>query len=108
IQQAQLAADNPELGLTMWHLGDALRMLDRFGEAEVLARRVLDIWEQSFGPEHDWTAWALISLAEVRLAQGDAGESIMAAQRAASIVERQFGATHAVLASTMNLHGRAL
>jgi class 3 adenylate cyclase/tetratricopeptide (TPR) repeat protein len=108
IQQAQLVADNPELGLTMWHLGDALRMLDRFGEAEVLARRVLDIWEQSFGPEHDWTAWALISLAEVRLAQGDAGESIMAAQRAASIVERQFGATHAVLASTMNLHGRAL
>jgi hypothetical protein len=44
----------------------------------------------------------------VRLAQGDAAEAIAGAERAARILERLFGAAHAVLASTLNLHGRAL
>jgi class 3 adenylate cyclase/tetratricopeptide (TPR) repeat protein len=107
-QQRRLAADNPDLGLTMWNLAEALRVLGRCDEAEGLARRVLEIWEGSFGPEHEWTAWGLICLAEVRLDQGDAAEAIGAAARAERIVERLFGKTHAVLGSTLTLHGRAL
>src|SRR4029079_18260760 len=76
LQQRQLDADNPDIGLTMWHLAEALRVLGRCDEAEALARRTIEIWEGSFGPEHEWTAWGLISLSEVRLAQGDAGEAI--------------------------------
>ena len=52
----------PTLGLTMWHLAEVLRVLERCDEAETLARRTLEIWEGSFGPEHEWTAWGLISL----------------------------------------------
>ena len=59
----------------MWHLAEALRGLERCDEAEPLARRTLEIWERSFGPDHEWTAWGLISLAETRLAQGDAAEA---------------------------------
>ena len=62
--------DNPDVGLTMWHLAEALRLLGRCGEAEALARRTLEIWEGCFGPEHEWTAWGLICLAEVRLGAG--------------------------------------
>jgi tetratricopeptide (TPR) repeat protein len=32
----------------------------------------LAMWESKLGPEHEWTAWGLISLAETRLAQGAA------------------------------------
>ena len=60
----------------MWNLAEVLRVLERCDEAETLARRTLEIWERSFGPEHEWTAWGLISLSEVRLAQGDAAEAI--------------------------------
>ena len=44
----------------------------------------------------------------MRLVQGDAAEASAAAERAARILERLFGAAHAVLGSTLNLHGRAL
>ncbi len=108
LQQRQLDADNPDIGLTMWNLAEVLRALGQHHEAETLARRTLEIWERSFGPEHEWTAWGLICLSEVRLAQGDAAEAIVAADRAARILERLFGGAHAVLGSTLNLHGRAL
>ena len=86
----------------------AARARARLDEAETLARRTLEIWERSFGAEHEWTAWGLISLSEVRLLQGDAAEAIAGAERAAKILEGLFGAAHAVLGSTLNLHGRAL
>jgi len=107
-QQLRLAADHPDLGLTMWNLAEVLRGLGRFDEAETLVRRTLEMWEARFGPEHEWTAWGLICLAEVRLAQGDAEEAIGAAERAARVIERLFGKAHAVLGSTLDLHGRAL
>ena len=66
------------------------------------------MWEASFGPEHEWTAWALISLAETRLAQGDAAEAAELAERAAGVLQRVFGAEHPVLASTLTLQARAL
>ena len=91
----------------MWHLAETLRGLQRSDEAEPLARRTLQIWEASFGPDHEWTAWALISLAETRLAQGDAGEAAGLAERAASVLQRVFGAEHPVLASTLTLQARA-
>jgi tetratricopeptide (TPR) repeat protein len=92
----------------MWNLAEVLRGLGRFDEAETLVRRTLEMWEARFGPEHEWTAWGLICLAEVRLAQGDAEEAIGAAERAARVIERLFGKAHAVLGSTLDLHGRAL
>jgi hypothetical protein len=108
VQQQRLDADNPDIGLTMWNLAEVLRMLGRCDELRPLVRRTLEIWEGSFGPEHEWTAWGLICLSEVRLAQGDAAEAVAGAERAAKILERLFGAAHSVLGSTLNLHGRAL
>ena len=92
----------------MWHLAEILRGLQRSDEAEPLARRALQMWEASLGPEHEWTAWGLISLAEIRLAQGDGAGAAGMAERAAQVLQRVFGPEHAVLASTLALQARAL
>ena len=92
----------------MWHLAETLRGLQRHDEAEPLARRALELWEASFGAEHEWTAWGLISLAEIRLAQGDAAEAAALAERAARVLLGVYGEQHAVLASTLVLQARAL
>ena len=108
MQQQRLAADNPDTGLTMWHLAEALRGLSRLDEAEPLARRTLEIWERHFGPDHEWTAWALISLSKIRLAQGDAAEAAGLAGRAAQILTLVFGPEHAEVGSTLKLQASAL
>ena len=82
--------------------------MNRHDEAETLARRSLEVWEASFGPDHEWTAWGLISLAETRLAQGAAAEAAALAERAVGIVQRVYGDEHPVLGSTLNLQGCAL
>jgi hypothetical protein len=92
----------------MWHLAEALRGLSRLGEAERLARRALEIWEGHFGPDHEWTAWALISLTKIRLARGDATEAAGLAGRAAQILTLVFGPEHAEVDSTLKLQASAL
>jgi len=85
-----------------------LRRLDRCDEAESLARRALAIWESKLGPEHEWTAWGLISLAETCLAQGAAIEAATLAERAAGLVQGIYGPAHALMGSTLYLQARAL
>ena len=77
-------------------------------EAEPVVRRTLEVWKSHFGAEHEWTAWALISLAETRLAQGDARESAELSERAAQTLRRAFGDDHPVVKSTVELRARAL
>lgn len=108
MQQQRLGADNPDTGLTMWHLAEALRGLSRLDEAEPLVRRTLEIWERHFGPDHEWIGWALISLSKIRLAQGDATEAAELAGRAAHILTLVFGPEHAEVSSTLQLQASAL
>ena len=102
-----MAPDNPESGLTMWHLAETLRSLSRFDEAEPLARRTLEIWEGRFGPDHEWIGWALISLSKIRLAQGDPTEAAGLAGRAAQILTVMFGPEHAEVSSMLKLQASA-
>jgi tetratricopeptide (TPR) repeat protein len=92
----------------MWYLAETLRGMRRFDEAEPVARRTLEIWRAHFGMDHEWTAWGLISLAEIRLAQGDAREAAGLAECAVKALQNAFGPQHAVVASTLDLQGRAL
>ena len=73
-----------------------------------LARRTLEIWEGRFGPDHEWIAWALISLSKIRLAQGDPTEAAGLAGRAAQILTVVFGPEHAEVSSTLKLQASAL
>ncbi len=51
VQEKTLPPDNPETGLSMWHLSEALRGLDRCDEAERAgATRAHDLGEQASGP----------------------------------------------------------
>jgi tetratricopeptide (TPR) repeat protein len=108
VQEKTLSPDNPDTGLSMWHLSEALRNLDRCDEAERLARRALAMWESKLGPDHEWTAWGLISLAQTRLAQGAAREAATIAARAVGCLEALYGNDHALIGSTLVLQARAL
>jgi hypothetical protein len=76
-------------------------------EAEPMAREALRLWEASWGPEHEWTAWGLGTLAEIRLVRQDAAEALMLATSALAIHERNFGPGHAQVAATLRLLARA-
>jgi hypothetical protein len=91
----------------MWHLADVLRALGRPDEAEPLASETLRLWEQVLGPDHEWTGWALGSMAELRLAQHEPAEAAVLAERALVIHERNFGPLHAQVAAIKNLLARA-
>ena len=73
-----------------------------------LARRALEIWEGHFGADHEWTAWALISLSKIKLARGDATEAAELAGRAAQILTLVYGPEHAEVGSTLKLQMSAL
>jgi hypothetical protein len=92
----------------MWHLAETLCALQRPDEAEPLARDALRIWEQALGADHEWTAWGLLCLAEVRLARDDAAEAERLAGRAAAALERAYGPGHPAVVTTLTLQARAL
>lgn len=95
-------------GLSLWHLAETLRGQQQVEEAERHARESLRIWQTAFGAEHEWTAWGRISLAEARLARGDAAEAALQAERAAAALERIYGPAHAVTSTTLTLCARPL
>ena len=63
--------------------------------------------QAAFGDDHEWVAWALGSLAQVRLARNDAAEAAALGRRAKPVFERNFGAGHARVAAMRLLEERA-
>ena len=108
MQQRELSPEHPDTGLSMWHLAESLRACSATTRPSRWRGVHCELWEASFGAEHEWTAWGLISLAEIRLAQGDAAEAATQAERAARVLLGVYGEQHAVLASTLVLQARAL
>ena len=75
-------------------LGEHLRMVGAYQEAQRYLRRALRIWEQSLGPEHPDVAFPLNNLAELYQAQGKYVEAEPLYQRALRIREQSLGPEH--------------
>jgi hypothetical protein len=108
VQRNALPSGHPETALSMWHPAETLRNLRQLEEAESFGGQALQIWEEQFGAQHEWTGWGVISLAQTRMAQGVAAEAATLAQRAVALIGSLYGPEHAVLATALVLQGRAL
>ncbi len=75
-------------------LGEHLRMIGTYQEAQSYLQRALAIYEQQLGATHPNTAASLNNLAMLYQAQGKYEQAEPLYQRALAIYEQQLGATH--------------
>jgi len=69
-----LGAEHPYTALSLNNLAELYRSMGRYGEAEPLYLRSLDIYEQQLGTDHPDTAQGLNNLAEMNQSMGRYGE----------------------------------
>jgi tetratricopeptide (TPR) repeat protein/CHAT domain-containing protein len=74
----------------------------KYGEAEAVAERLLNLVEKQHGPEDPWVAAALDNLSLVQNLQGKHEEAAKGGLRALAIKEKSLGADHADVAMTLN------
>lgn len=74
----------------------------RYGQAEALQKRALEIQEKSFGPEHPAVAASLNDLALIYLSEGRSDEAEVLFVRALTIREKIFGLEHPATATFLN------
>ena len=79
-----------------------LSKLGKYGEAELLLRRALQIREKQLGPEHPDVASSLNNLAGLLQAQGKYSESEPLYRRALGIDEKALGSDHPNVATSLN------
>ncbi len=91
----RIAATLNDLALTYFRLG-------RYGEAEPLHKRALDIRERVYGKEHPKVAATLNDLAFLYVAQGRTAEAGPLHTRALAIREKAFGPDHPEVAKSLN------
>jgi tetratricopeptide (TPR) repeat protein len=70
LREAQLAAGDPELAVSLNNLAELYRETGRYAEAEPLYQRALEIDEKGLGPEHPQLASGLNNLALMYEATG--------------------------------------
>ncbi|MBW8878213.1 MAG: tetratricopeptide repeat protein [Acidobacteria bacterium] len=87
--------------LLSW-LGNSLRELAEWTEAERLLRQALDIDENSYGPERSEVATDLNNLAELLQATNRPAEAELLMRRALAIAEKNFGPKHPNVADALN------
>jgi tetratricopeptide (TPR) repeat protein len=86
----------------MNELAQLLKATNRLSEAEPLMRRVMGIFEKSFGDNHPNVAPALNNLAALLLATNRLAEAEPLMRRALAIDERSFGPEHPEVATALN------
>ena len=94
--------DSANLATSLGRLAALYRSQGRYGEAEPLYRRALQIREQQWGADHPDTATSLNNLAVLYLSQGRYGEAEPLYRRALQICEQQLGADHPDTAGSLN------
>jgi tetratricopeptide (TPR) repeat protein len=100
IKQDQVRGE--EAGRLLYETASYLQDRARYGEAEPLYQRALQIREQQLGPEHPDVATSLTGLASLYSQQGRYGEVEPLYQRALQIREQQLGPEHPDVATSLN------
>lgn len=86
----------------MNQLGVLYQLKSRYAESESLARRALEIDEQTYGPDHHNIATSLNNLAELLRTTNRLTEAEKLFRRALAITEKTFGPDHPNFASSLN------
>ena len=102
LREAHLAADDPDLGVSLNNLALVYQATGRYAEAEPLYQRAAKIWETALGADHPNVATALNNLALVYQATGRYAEAEPLHQRADKIWETALGPDHPNVAFALN------
>jgi tetratricopeptide (TPR) repeat protein len=94
--------DFPEAARLLNQAGDYLNERAQYAEAEPLLQSTLDIREKALGPEHQFTANSLNSLALLYKSQGRFAEAEPLLQRALDIREKALDPEHPDTAQSLN------
>jgi len=108
ISRRLLGEDDPRTLFDAVACAAILDGLQRYGESETIYRRVLAIFEATFGPEHYEVAANLHNLAAVLCTRGDLDEAEQFYRRALAIKEKLLGADSPDAALTRNNLGALL
>jgi tetratricopeptide (TPR) repeat protein len=93
---------SPRLATALGRIARLYKDQGRFGEAEPLYQRSLEIKEKSLGAEHPSVAVTLNNLAELYRSQGLYEKAEPMYQRSLEIKEKSLGAEHPSVAVTLN------
>jgi tetratricopeptide (TPR) repeat protein len=89
-----LGSDHPSTASSLNNLAELYLAMGRYGEAEPLLLRALQIYEAQLGSDHPSTASSLNNLAELYLAMGRHGEAEPLLLRSLMIREQLLGTDH--------------
>jgi len=93
---------DPRLAATLNALAVLYHAQKKYAQAELLYKQVLQLLEQTIGPDHSTLATTLNNLAVVYEAQGKYTEAAPLYQRALALMERTLGPDHPNLAVALD------
>ncbi|MGA2620431.1 MAG: tetratricopeptide repeat protein [Thermoguttaceae bacterium] len=97
-----IRADHPEVAGDLQGLGVLLGETNRLAEAELLVRRALAIYEQSYGLDHPHVAEALNGLAWLLRDTNRLAEAELLVRWALAIYEQSYGLDHRRVAGDLD------
>jgi tetratricopeptide (TPR) repeat protein len=98
--------DDPRIGILLDGLGQALKGLGDYTEAESLAQQALAINERAWGPSHYRTMVTVVNLANIYLELARYDDAALLYRRALERVEGRYGPKHRDVAICLNNLGR--
>ena len=102
IVRREVLTDPTPLATSLGYLAALYRSQGRYGDAEPLYQRSLQIREQQLGADHPDTATSLNNLAELYRSQGRYGEAEPLYQRSLQIDQQVYGEDHPEIATDLN------
>ncbi|MBE9180882.1 tetratricopeptide repeat protein [Oculatella sp. LEGE 06141] len=102
VQLSEMSEQATDVAVDLAWLAELYRSQGRYGEAEPLYLRALDIGEAQLGANHPAVATRLNNLAGLYKLQGRYGEAEPLYLRALDISEAQLGANHPDVATSLN------
>ena len=100
--QKSLAADDPNIAMSLNNLANVYFYQARYAEAEPLHKQAIEIREKALGPEHPDVAQSCNNLANVYRALGRYAEAESLHTKALQIREKVLAANHPDVAQSLN------
>jgi tetratricopeptide (TPR) repeat protein len=101
LERAERRSDDPTVAAILGELAHLIAHHGRYGEAEQLAQRALDLLVDQYGEVHPYVASALARLAFLHQRQGNEERALPLLQSALEIDERVLGAGHPNVAARL-------